>query len=80
MSSENLDDVRCEVLFRILVLWGVTVGWLTFASYGMNYFETSRNNDLATRPEPSTCNETTVNQLVTLLGAPYRILQDIYCG
>jgi hypothetical protein len=64
----------------MLVVWGVMLGWLTFASYGINYFETLRNSDLATRSEPSTCNETTVNQLVTLLGAPNGILQDIYCG
>jgi hypothetical protein len=80
VGSGNLDDVRCGVLFRILFIWGVTMGWLTFASYGMNYFETSRNNDLATRSEPSTCNETTVNQLVTLLVVPNGILQDVYCG
>jgi hypothetical protein len=77
VSSENLDDARCE---HLLVVWGVTLGWLTFASYGDNYFETSRNSNLATRPETSTCNETTVKQLVTLLGAPNGILQDLYCG
>ena len=80
VSSENFDDVRCEHLLRMLVVWGVTLGWLTFASYGIHYFETSRNSNLATRPEPSTCNETTVNQLVTLLGARNGILQDLYCG
>ena len=64
----------------MLVVWGVTLGWLTFASYGIKYFETSRSNNLASRPEPLTCNETTANQLLTLLGAPKGILQDIYCG
>jgi hypothetical protein len=80
VSSENFDDERCEVLLRMLVVWGVTLGWLTFASYGINYFETSRNNKLATRPEPSTCNQTTLSQLVTLLGAPNGILEDLYCS
>jgi hypothetical protein len=80
VSSENFDDVRCEDFLRMLVVWGVTLGWLTFASYGINCFVTARNNNLAARREPSTCNETTVNQLVTLLGAPNGILQDLYCG
>jgi hypothetical protein len=47
VSSENFDDVSFEDLLRMLVVWGVMLGCLTFASYGINYFETSRNSNLA---------------------------------
>ena len=28
LSSENFDDVKCEDLLRILVVWSVMLGWL----------------------------------------------------
>ena len=28
LSSENFDDVKCEDLPRMLVVWSVMLGWL----------------------------------------------------
>ena len=36
VSAAKFDDVRCEVLLRMLGVWGVTLGWLTFASCGIH--------------------------------------------
>ena len=28
VSNENFDDVKCENVLRMLVVWGVALGWL----------------------------------------------------